>query len=156
MKFIKRKILGWLYPVALLYWWIFRPKTFGAKIILRSGNEILMVRHSYAGGNWTFPGGGLKRGETPEGAVRREVKEELGFNLAIEPKLIGELNSRAEYKIDTIYVFLVDVDKFGPAIDHQEIIEAQWFDFESLPNLSTINRKIISFLPISLTKNPEV
>ncbi|MEM1177808.1 MAG: NUDIX domain-containing protein [Acidobacteriota bacterium] len=39
-------------------------------------------------GKWTLPGGGLDLGETPEGAVIREVAEETG--LIVEPReLLG-------------------------------------------------------------------
>ncbi|MDW4574388.1 NUDIX domain-containing protein [Microbacterium sp. M3] len=33
---------------------------------------------------WTMPGGGLEAGEDPESAVRREVREETGYKVAVE------------------------------------------------------------------------
>ena len=49
-----------------------RPRVCAA--ILR-GNEILMVRHEHDGRKyWTFPGGKVEPGETPEQAVLREVR----------------------------------------------------------------------------------
>jgi len=37
---------------------------------------------------WTLPGGGLEAGEDPEHAVRREVREETGYRVAVD-ELLG-------------------------------------------------------------------
>ncbi|MBI4979279.1 MAG: NUDIX hydrolase [Spirochaetes bacterium] len=40
-------------------------------------NSILMVRHEHSGRSyWTLPGGSVEADETPEAAVKRELKEE--------------------------------------------------------------------------------
>lgn len=44
--------------------------------------RILLVKPSYRDDTWEIPGGGLDAGEDPLQAVQREVKEELGRDLA--------------------------------------------------------------------------
>ena len=42
------------------------------------GPALLLVRSSYRTG-WHLPGGGVRRGEMPEAAARRELAEEIGL-----------------------------------------------------------------------------
>lgn len=63
-------------------WWLLRrPQTDGVKVVLRDGERAVFVRHAYGDRQrWELPGGGLKRGETPAQAARREAREELGVD----------------------------------------------------------------------------
>lgn len=53
-----------------------------AAVIFDDGGRVLLVRHSYGRRNWDLPGGGRHRRESLEQAVRREVHEEIGVELA--------------------------------------------------------------------------
>ncbi|MFD7085217.1 NUDIX domain-containing protein [Streptomyces sp. NPDC059918] len=64
-----------------------RPKAITAASVLftDSAGRILLVEPSYgSSGRWNLPGGGIDSdlGETPRAAARREVREELGLDLA--------------------------------------------------------------------------
>jgi ADP-ribose pyrophosphatase YjhB (NUDIX family) len=58
-------------------------------IVVDSADRILLA-HWNEGRRaaWTLPGGGLEPGEDPERAVRREVREETGFRVAVD-ELLG-------------------------------------------------------------------
>ena len=73
----------------------------------------------------------LKKNETKEEAVKREVKEELGLN--ITPEYIGEFTHHPEHKVDTVFCFVARMEKIEPKIDHLEIKEAKWWNKNNLP-----------------------
>ena len=129
-----------LYPFAKLYWFLFRPKTFGAKVLIKCGEEILMIRHTYGKQNWTLPGGGMKRGEKPDEAAKREVKEEMEIDLA-EVILLGQFFLNQEYKKDTVYGFVAEVPQKDFKIDGVEILEARWFNLDNLPHTNSFIAK---------------
>lgn len=132
-----------IYPALRLYWFIFRPTTKGVKCIIQHGAEILLIRNTYGPGLWTFPGGGIKKGETLEAAARREVMEEVGITVR-DLQWIGQFNTTSEYKRDTVQVFVAESDDKEFRIDPIEILEARWFDANQLPTMSAHANETLS------------
>jgi ADP-ribose pyrophosphatase YjhB (NUDIX family) len=119
------------YKVAVLFWKIRKPKSFGARAMLIKGDEILLVKHTYKK-MWHFPGGGLKAGETYEDAVKRELKEELNAEV-YKLELFGVYNSCYEGKNDSIVIFLCnDFELFQKKPDF-EIQAFKYFKLHDLP-----------------------
>jgi mutator protein MutT len=56
-----------------------------AALIFRDGKLIITQRHAHAhlGGLWEFPGGKREAGETFEQCLVREIREELGVEIAV-------------------------------------------------------------------------
>jgi 8-oxo-dGTP pyrophosphatase MutT (NUDIX family) len=130
-----------------LYWRITKPVTFGARaIVLGPDGRVVLVKHTYDR-YWYLPGGASKKGEAPEAAVRREVKEEIGIDdIAIERKL-GTYVSTQEGKRDTIDVFVVRASAIG-RVPRYEIAAAEWFAPDALPpDISpATRRRVLEFL----------
>jgi ADP-ribose pyrophosphatase YjhB (NUDIX family) len=120
-----------IYSFLKIYWFIFRPETRGVICLILSGDELLLIRHTYGHSAWTLSGGGFKKHETKEEAVKREVKEELGIN--ITPEYMGEFTHRTQHKTDTVSCFVARIEKIEPKIDRLEIKEAKWWNINSLP-----------------------
>jgi 8-oxo-dGTP diphosphatase len=120
-----------VYSLLKIYWFVFRPKTHGVLCLILSGDELLLIRHTYGRSAWTLSDGGFKKNEPKEEAVKREVKEELGLD--ITPEYIGQFTHNPEYKIDTVFCFVARVEKEEPKIDHLEIKEAKWWNINNLP-----------------------
>lgn len=122
-------------------WKLTKPATAGARVLLIKDNKILLVKHTYQH-QWYLPGGGIKKGETYEQAVRREMKEELGAHLG-KISLFGVYNNFYESKNDSIVVFICNKFDLTGKKD-KEIEELHFFDFNRLPqNVSPGTRKRI-------------
>ena len=141
-----KKIIKFFRPIiiatARTYWFIFRPKTRGAKIILSCQDQILLVKPTY-GYKYTLPGGGIKREESSEMGVRREVQEELGIVLG-DTVYLGSFISTAEYKKDEVFAYSSELKNKEVFIDNLEIEEATWFLMSSLPTLGLVTSHILS------------
>ena len=65
-----------------------RPSLFVVAVALVDGAGRVLVQQRPAGkqmaGLWEFPGGKVEQAETPEAALVREVREELGITIAPE------------------------------------------------------------------------
>lgn len=128
-----RVVYRQLHRLRRLYWFVFRPTTTGVKCVVTRDGAWLMIRNSYGQGSWTFPGGGVERGEDPAAAAIREVREEVGVALGTVTR-IGDYFSDREYKKDTVHCFTADVDAAEIVIDPAEIAEAIWVDPAALPH----------------------
>ena len=115
------------------HWRMFRGVTLeGVSVIGRDfDGQILLVRHSYGPDFWYFVGGGIDRGETPEDAARRELREEVGCEISAL-KQIGTIDETLSGAAHTAHIFSGVVNDV-PKADGREIVEARFFPTHSLP-----------------------
>ncbi|HEX8745466.1 MAG TPA: NUDIX domain-containing protein [Thermoleophilaceae bacterium] len=137
MKSIRNMLLRTVYraghPLARAYWRAAQPRRRGVKCVLTRGREVLLVRHTYGSATrWELPGGGVKRGEEPHDAARREAREELGLDID-DWRLLGDLFERIDGKRDTLWCYTAAVEGRAIVTDGAEIAEARWFGRDALP-----------------------
>jgi len=143
----KQKIIKFFTPaifrLLVIYWFIFRPKTYGVKVVLKNKGKLLLVRHSYLSGILTFPGGGSKKNEKPEVTAKREILEELGVKLN-KVHFLESFEDHSYYKKDVINVIVANVTSPELNIDPFEIKEASWFSEGELPKLGKVGQKVFN------------
>ena len=125
-----------------------------AAVIVRNG-KIFATQRGYGEWKdwWEFPGGKIERGESPEEALQREIREELAIDIAI-----GRLLTTVDYDYPdfhlTMHCYLCHLkDDIQPhLLEHEaarwlgrsELGEVKWLpaDVEVIKALSEDKRKI--------------
>lgn len=106
-----------------------------AAAIQRDDGRWLMVRPVYRKG-WGLPGGFIDRNELPAAAVQRELREELGIEVVLDPRPWMVHDSRHR-RLDTLFLArLADgVDPDSIVIQTPELDAIGWFDPDDPPPL---------------------
>jgi ADP-ribose pyrophosphatase YjhB (NUDIX family) len=89
------------YTALRCYWFLVRPRVAGRLCLLVHEHQLLLIRNTYGSRAWTFPGGMIKRGETPEVSTQRKVREEVGIILERLSR-VGQFTGRQAYRHDTM------------------------------------------------------
>ena len=119
-----------------------RPYLAVSAAIFRNG-RVLIVRRARppAHGLYTLPGGGVELGETLEGAIIREVREETGLGIA-PLALVGfrEAIARDDAgRVERHFVILPFAARWiaGEIALSEELAEAHWHKPDELTGLKT-------------------
>ena len=99
--------------------------------VIRSGDKVFATQRGYGEfeGGWEFPGGKIELGETPEQALRREIKEELDTEIEV-----GERIDTVEYDYPK---FHLSMDCFWCSIIHGDLVlleaeDSKWLTKDTL------------------------
>lgn len=102
--------------------------------VIRDQNRIFATQRGYGDlkGGWEFPGGKMEKGETPQEALIREIKEELDTEIEV-----GELIDTVEYDYPKFHLkmhcFFCSVKQGNLVLKEHEA--AKWLTLETLDSV---------------------
>jgi 8-oxo-dGTP diphosphatase len=115
------------YRAMRTYWKVRHPTTHGTLVTLWNQGEVLLVRNSYVP-YYSLPGGYIRKDETPQQAVVRELSEEVG--IIADPdqlQLVLDRTHEWEGKHDHVRIFSLELSsRPNITVDNREVIEATW------------------------------
>lgn len=123
--------------------WLFNSKfMIGVSgVVLDESGNVLLLRHRYwSAARWGLPSGYVKKREKLEDALSREVREETGYRIT-DVELVRFVSG---YRLRLETTFVARLDGGSLELDSNEILEAQFFPVDDLPDgLLESHRQII-------------
>lgn len=121
--------------------------------VIRDKEKIFATARGYGDfkGQWEFPGGKIEQGETPQEALKREIKEELAAEIEV-----GELIHTIEYDYPT---FHLSMDCFWCSIREGKLIlleaeDAKWLTKDLLRSVQWLpaDLELINIIESTMTE----
>lgn len=113
------------------------------KAVNKNGDPVVFATQRGYGGfkdGWEFPGGKIEEGETPQAALKREIREELDTEISV-----GELIDTIEYDYPTFHLsmdcFWCEILKGDLSLKEHEA--ARWLDKKSIEDVDWLPADVI-------------
>ncbi len=122
--------------------------TVGAVMMVYSTDrsQLLLLRQP-PGHGWGLPAGLLDRGERPETAAVRELREETGIDLTLDDICAADPNAIIHTRgrwVDTVFTAVMDPADVTLKVDGAEVWEAQWHRLDSLPPITVAASRLLA------------
>ncbi|CAL4155994.1 unnamed protein product [Meganyctiphanes norvegica] len=103
--------------------------------LIKDGQRVLLgyKKRGFGEGKWNMFGGKVEKGETPEYAAIREVKEESGLEVIGGVEQIGDLEFTFDGEDFLMHVLVFQARGFSGTPAESEEMRPQWYQIEDIP-----------------------
>jgi 8-oxo-dGTP diphosphatase len=130
--------------------------------IIEKGEKILVAKRPTTksmGGKWELPGGKIEPGEDPRAAIVREIREELGCEVAVRAQLTPHEHEYPSFAIRLIPLLCYVIDDEPRPLEHDAIIWAEREELQRLDwaeaDIPIVASYLASILGTSETSTPK-
>ena len=113
---------------------VIKEKSCGAVVYTKNESgiiEYLLIKHKN-GGHWSFPKGHMEAGETEAETAVREILEETGLKVKIDPNFRFEMEYSPKPRIlKKVVYFVAETETREIACQIEEVIGSMWVEYES-------------------------
>ncbi|CAN5646879.1 hypothetical protein BH23PAT1_BH23PAT1_5240 [soil metagenome] len=118
------------------------------RVLVTSGDKVLVVKGWLSDGGWNLPGGGLHMGEAAALGACRELKEET--SISVLPEQLIHVHTKRVWEDGVSYtqiLFTLKLQKPREVIRQKwELTDAAWISQRDLPENSQVSRTITLLL----------
>jgi A/G-specific adenine glycosylase len=122
-------------------------------LVMQEGRFLIQKRPSsgHLAGMWELPGGKIRDGESPEQALRRKCREELGMDILVHERCAAASHAYSHFKIH-VFLYRCNAGRIvEKPVKNQTLA---WIDSEEIPDypFPSVNHKLFAALspPASL------
>jgi mutator protein MutT len=111
-----------------------------ARVIIKNEHNqfLLLHQHHPTGSFWTFPGGKLEEGESPEEGALREVWEEIGLKVVKLELVTKKETLLGETLWNGYFFYALQVEGEAKILENEKAIALEYVDREDIGSLPAI------------------
>lgn len=140
----------------LPFWFFSSSRRVRVLVVDKQARKILLVRNWLGNQRWTLPGGGVKGSETLAEAAAREVLEETGLVADLSDwSDLGKIKLSESYlDFNAHFGFFASAKNLSKKriLVNREIISAEWFRVDGLPEDCAFDRELLKKLGNDITE----
>ena len=132
------------------------PAWFYALVIVRRGDEFLLVEERDHGGGWYLPAGRVEPGESLHEAALREVREEAGVDVVLDGvyRVEHTVLESGGARVRTLFSAHPADDRAPKSEPDEHTLRAGWFTASAARALPLRSEEVTGLLALALAKAP--